>query len=314
MGVGRREMKRLILFLVIATLQPGCAQKTEQERLDKQMSKWRYRGYRLASDKAAGAVVAECNRRMIAQTDVTAVHAVLSVIWLAQQGYEYGYLEASIVSQQEGKEARVMALALQTVALFGMEYRQLSDARYEELKRLLAAASNKTPEQIQMEHKLFLTCLVLVSLHHGDPNLAKFAADALGTTSDLDYLEPLVGAIAEAKAGHLFKARKELSELASSDQFQDHTRVLIREASAVAEQAEDPEQLLADLLERLPALLAERGVADIFAEEKRAGLFEKIKEIPTALLGKDAAQQVVSTPTSEQAADGSLLMVMPPLE
>jgi hypothetical protein len=300
-NVGREDMKRPLLFLIAAILLSGCAQKTEEERLAKRMSKWRYRTYRLASEKATGAAIAECKRRTGEETDASAVHAVLSVLWFTQQRYELCYLEADLLSEQENEDARVMALALQTVALFGMEFQQLSDARYEELKMLLAATSKKTPEEIQMEHKVFLTCLILVSLHHGDPDLARFSADALGATSQLDYLEPLVGAIVEAKKGHLLKARKELTELVQSDRFQEHTRALIEEASALAEQAEDPEQFLADLLEKLPALLAERVLEDIFAEEKRAGLLQQIKQIPETLMGKEDTQQTDGEATSETA-------------
>ena len=269
----------------------GCARKTEEERLAKHMSAWRYRGYRVVSEKTTKAMVAQYNRSANPPIDSTAVHMILSVVWFAQEKYEYCYLEAGILDRLKDDEIQGMALAMQTISLFGMEFPQLSDAKYEELKTSLAATGDKTPEEIQMEHKMFLTSLILVSLYHGDPDLAKFGANALGATSQLDYLGPLVGILVEAKKGHFGQVRKDLAELRKSDKFQEHTRVMLEELSALAEKADDPEQFLADVLERVPMVLAERVLDDIFAEEKMAGLLEQVRSIPETITGKDDTQQ-----------------------
>lgn len=290
--LGRKmKIKKVCLLVVAVVFLTGCAQRTEEERLAKRMTSLRYRGYRLASEKTTDAIIAQYNRTATAPISSTVVHMVLSVVWFAQEQYEYCYLEADILDRLKEGKSQSMALAMQTIALFGMEFPQLSDAKYEVLKTSLAAADNRTPEQIQMEHKLFLTSLILVSLYHGDPDLAKFGANALGATSQLDYLDPLVGILVEAKKGHFGEVRKELSELRKSDKFQEHTRVMFQELSALAEKADDPGKFIADALERIPAVLATGVLDDIFAEEKMAGLLDQVRSIPEAITGKKDTQQ-----------------------
>jgi hypothetical protein len=244
------------------------------------MSKWRYRTYRFASEKATNAIVDEYNERTDEPTDAASVHATLSALCLTQEHYGCCYVEADMLSQYEGQHARAASLAFKTLALYGMDLPQLARDRYDELKALLAETSDMTPEEVQLRDKLFLTSLVLVALHQGDAELATRGAEALGATSQVDYLPPLVSAIAKAKEGDLLDTREELAELARSEKFRGHTRALLKEVSAIAEQADDSEQFLSEISERLPALLAERVINDIFAEEKRAALLEQIKQIP----------------------------------
>ncbi len=281
-------MKRLVLAFVAVALLVGCREKTEAERLAKWTEGLHCRTYRSLSEKAAAKIVDQHHQRHPdePQLDVSTTHAVVGLLWVMRRKYRYAYAEADLIAAGDNTDMANMSLALKTVALYGMKLPQLSAARYSELKTALAAAEGTTPEEVETDHKLLLIGLILVSVHHGDPELAQLGADALGATAQVDYLRPLVASIVEAKEGNLAEAAKNLEELRQSEQLREHALAVIREVADMAQQAKSGEEFLAAVRERLPMALAERLLDDLFTDEEKAAMLAEIRRIPEMILPK----------------------------
>jgi hypothetical protein len=282
-----RMILRFILLTAVGLVLCGCREKTEEEKLSKFKSSLHYKAYRLASESVVGRATSEYNKSANSQLDPAIAHSALSIFWFTQQKGKYCYIEAEFLENPDKEDMQLLKLSLQTLALYDMELKQLSRAHYESLKEKLSIQEGKTPEQVELEHKLLLASLIAASFLHYDPDTAEFAAQTLEATTQVDYLGPLVGAVMEAKKGNPISACQQLRDLAKSERFAEHVRTLMAEAAEVIERSDpaDKEQLTRDLIQAVGARLIQQVVDDIFTAEDKKVLLEHIQELPEKITG-----------------------------
>lgn len=294
-------MRNILLIVMVAISVFGCAKPTEEKRLVKFRDSMKYRTYRFASEKAVGVTVAEYNKRTSPSINVPLVHSILGLVWFLGEKSEYSFVEADIAASASTNELSVLALGLQSIALSKMKYPSLAKSRYDELKTCLATQQGIDTNKVEVEHKVMLLSLIAVSLHHGDPDLAKFGADALGVISELDYLPSLVGAVVEAKKGSPIKAVAQLRELNKSNRFSEHKKVILTEvADIIANSPND--KLEQDLTNRVLLQLVRRTLDDVFSAENQRILLEKTKALPELITGKTGAQPTSAGDVVKNAA------------
>ncbi len=283
---------RFILLTAVGLGLCGCREKTEQEKLSKFKSSLYYKAYQLASENLVRKATAEYNKSANSQLDTDIVHSALSIFWFTRQKGNYCYIEADFLENPEKEDIQLLKLSLQTLALYDMELKQLSRAHYESLKEKLSLQEGKTPEQVELEHKLLLSSLVVVGFLHYDPDMAEFAAQTLEATTQVDYLGPLVGAVMEAKKGNPITACQQLRDLAKSERFAEHVRTLMTEAAGVIERSDpaDKEQLTVDLIQTVGTRLIQQVVDDIFTAEDKKVLLEQIRELPEKITGSQGGK------------------------
>lgn len=283
-------MARTALWMTMAAvLLAGCARPTEEQRLAKFRGSMKYRTYRFASQKAVGVTVTEYNKRTKPAINDTLVHSTLGILWFLGERSEYSFIEADIAAAAATNDLRVLALGLQSIALSKMKCPRLARSRYDEIKTLLAAQQGTGTDKIETEHKAMLLGLIAVGLYHGDPDLARFGADALGAIGQLDYLPPLVAAVAEARKGSPLKAAAQLRELNKSGRFAEHKKALLDEMADIL--ANSPADTMGeDFTNRVLVQLVWRVLDDVFSEEHQRLLLEKTKTLPDLIKGKPSPQ------------------------
>ena len=283
-------MTRTVVLLMTALLLAGCAKQTEEQRLSKLRGSMKVKAYRLASENVTRLAIVSYKATSGEKVDASLIHATLGVIWFLADKSEYSFVEADVIGKPGTNDAQLVSLALKSIALSKMKYPDLSKAHYDELKNLMALRQNTDANSVEVEHKICLLCLIAVSLYHGDPDLAKFSADALGAASQLDYLPPLIGAVVEAKKGSPFKAVAQLRELNKSERFSEHKKVLMKEIADLIENCPDKEKLGEEVLNRVLATLVQRVLDDVFTADNQRLLLEKVKSLPGAITGKTLGQ------------------------
>jgi hypothetical protein len=275
--------------MMMAVTLIGCAKPTEEQRLAKFCGSMKYKTYRFASEKVVGITVAEYNQRTTPAINDALVHSTLGLVWFLGEKSEYSFVEADIATSTATNDLRILGLGLQSIALSKMKYPSLARSRYDKLKTTLAAQQGIDTNTVEVEHKVMLLSLIAVSLYHGDPDLAKFGADALGAISQLDYLPPLVGAVVEAKKGNPLKAVAQLRELNASDRFSEHKKVIFDEvADIIANTPSD--KIEQDVTNRVLLQLVRRVLDDVFSAENQRLFLEKTKALPQLITGKTGAQ------------------------
>jgi hypothetical protein len=256
--------------------------------------------YRFASEKAVGVAVAEYNKRNAPAVNADLVHATLGLVWFVAQKSEFSYLEAEMTAAATN-DLRVLSLGLQSIALSKMKCPRLSKSRYDELKVLQATQQGSDTNKVEVEHKVMLLGLIAVSLYHGDPDLAKFAADALGAISELDYMPPLVGAVVEARKGNPLKAAAQLRELNKSDRFSAHKKAILAEMADIL--AHSPsDKIEQDVMNRVLLQLVRRVLDDVFSAENQRLLLDKTKALPALITGKTEAEPASAGDAAAPAA------------
>ncbi len=269
----------------------GCAKPTEEQRLAKFRGSVKYKVYRLASEKVTRLAVAEYNKTTTRPISDRLVHATLGIIWFASEKSSYSFIEADIAGTGGTHDAGLVGLGLKSIALSKMKYPGLSKAHYDELKTLLASRQDTSANSIEIEHRLLLLSLIAVGLCHGDLDLARTGADALGAVSQLDYLPPLIGSVVEAKKGRPVAALAQLRELNKSERFSEHKKVLIAEVSDILANCPDREKLGDEVANRVVGQLVRRVLDDIFTAENMGVLLEKTEELARAVVGKAVGQE-----------------------
>jgi hypothetical protein len=283
-------MTRTVVLLMTVLVLAGCAKQTEEQRLSKLRGSMKVKAYRLASENVTRLALVGYSKTSGEKVDADLMHATLGVVWFLAEKNEYSLIEADVIGKAGTNDIKLVSLALQSIALSKMKYPGLSKSHYDELKNLMAIRQNSDANSVEVEHKICLLCLIAVSLYHGDPDLAKFSADALGAVSQLDYLPPLIGAVVEAKKGSPFKAVEQLRELNKSERFSEHKKVLMKEIADLIENCPDKEKLGEELMTRVLQKLVQRGIDDIFTADNQRLLLEKVKSLPGAITGKTLGQ------------------------
>lgn len=290
--------KVIIGFILIAVGLSGCREKTEEEKLADFKSSLNYKAYRLASDKITDSSVAIYNKSQPADrhTDARTVHGILSILWFLQQKEKYCYIEADFLENADNDEGRELILSLKTLALYKMGLKQLSREHYTALTELLAIEEGKTSAEIGLEHKLLLSSLIAVGFMHNDWSMAGWAAESLQVVTGVDYIVPLVGAMAEAKAGNPIKACNEFRKLASNERFAVHLReAMVKAADTIARsETDDREQLVQDVMQTVCVELVQQVLDDIFTADEKSALLDQIRKLPEKITagqdGKDPPQ------------------------
>jgi hypothetical protein len=276
----------------------GCAKPTEEQRLSKLRGSMKVKAYRLGSENVTRLALVGYSAKTSEKVDADLIHATLGVVWFLAEKNEYSFIEADIIGRPGTNDTQLVSLALKSIALSKMKYPGLSKAHYDELKTQMAIRRNTDANSIEVEHKVCLLCLIAVSLYHGDPDLAKFSADALGAASQLDYLPPLIGAVVEAKKGSPLKAVEQLREMNKSERFSEHKRVLMTEIADIIQNCPDKEKLGEELMNRVLQKLVQRGIDDVFTADNQRLLLEKVKSLPGAITGKTLGQMFANDMTN----------------
>jgi len=278
-------LKTLALCLIAFTL-AGCAKKTEEQRLAEFRDTLKYKAYHLASDKSVGLAVRGYNLQASHPAEEEVVHSTLGILWLISNNSNCAMIEADLLAASDDSSYRNTALGLQSVSLAKMEYPRLALEHYAQLKEALAAERSGDAGSIETKHKLLLLSLIAVSLNQGDPELAIFAAEALGASSQLDYLPPLISACVLAKQGHLLDAVAELRQVANSDVFAEHKKFLFSEVADMIASSPDRQTLGEDLTRRVLGTIVQRALDDIFTADNQRVLLRMTRELPNRLPGK----------------------------
>jgi hypothetical protein len=286
-------MRRIIL-LMMAVVLSGCAKPTEEQRLSKFRGSMKYKAYHFVSEKTTRLTVAEYNKRGAQPVADATIHSTIGLLWFLAEKSEFSFVEADIAGTVATNDVRILSLGLQSIALSKMKYPNLAKSYYDELKSVLATQQGIDTNRLEVEHKVMLLSLIAVSLYHGDPDLAKFGADALGAISQLDYLPPLVGAVVEAKKGSPLKAVAQLRDLNKSERFSEHKKALLTEAADIIANCPDKEKLGNELTNRVLLQLVRRVLDDIFTTENMSTLLEESKELANLITGAKTNQEQAS--------------------
>ena len=284
-------MNRVMFLFLLSFALSGCSDKREDERLEDFETSLRYKTYRLASEKTVKGVVEVYNEEAQEEVSVDDAHSILGLIWVVQGRSRLSYIEADILEGLGYPEDDDLLLALRSISLFGMDMPDLSKQYYERLKIKHAEASSKSLEEVELEHKLFLTAMIVVGFVHGNDEMSKFAAESLEAVSQLDYLSPLVGVIAESKEINVIETSKKLYELSKSDRFSEHSKAMIEDVADVIKENKNKELLTEEIVQTIVNRLGKRVIEDIFAEEKMNGLLDRMKEIPEKLSKEDTSDK-----------------------
>ncbi|MEN8127118.1 MAG: hypothetical protein ABFR90_04845 [Planctomycetota bacterium] len=304
---------RSVVLTLVGLLLVGCGTKTEEEELAEFKSSLRYKAYWLASDKAVDVAVAAYNQQVdpnSMQMDTEMAHSLLGVLWFMQQKGKFCYIEADVLDDVEGLEYPMLPRCLRILALYNMGLEQLSASQYQTLKEDLAAEEGTTPEEVELEHKLLLSALILVGLQQGDLGIAQFAAETLEATTQIDYLGPLVGAVAKAQGGHPIEACKELRELAQSERFRGHVRELMAEAADTIENADttDKGQITKEVVAAVGARLTKQIIDDIFTAEDQKTMLDTVRKLPEKITGgTDETASLTPEPKEDSGPEGVVI-------
>ncbi len=288
---------------MVGLLFAGCAKPTEEQRLAKFQGSLKVKAYRLASENATWIGAAGYEKASGEKVAPQLVHATLGIVWFLAGKNDYALIEADITGKGATDQQKLASLALQSLALSKMKYPGLSKAHYEQLKTAMALQKGQDANSIEVEHKVCLLSLMVVSLYQGDSEMAKFSADALGAITQLDYLPPLIGAIVEAKNGSPLKAVAQLRELNKSERFSAHKKELLAEIAALIENAPDKEKLGEELTERVLMKLAQRVLDDVFSADNQKLLLQKIQALPEVIMGKSESKVSSGGSTNQVPAE-----------
>jgi len=291
------------ILVLAAMIFAGCAKPTEEQRLAKFRGSLKVKAYRMASDNATWMAAAGYEKAAGDQVDPALVHATLGFVWFLAEKNDYALIEADLTGKGATNQLKLVSLALQSLALSKMKYPGLSKAHYEDLKVQMTAHQGKDANTIEVEHKVCLLSLMVVSLYQGDSEMAKFSSDALGAITQLDYLPPLVGALVEAKKGSSLKAVAQLRELNKSECFSAHKKEVLAEIADLIANVPDKEKLGDELMERVVVKLAQRVMDDVFSAENQKLLLEKVKSLPELITGKSTEKAPVAS--TNQVSAGS---------
>lgn len=279
-------MTRAILFAMTALMLAGCAKPTEEQRLSKFRGSMKYRTYRFASETVTAVAVAEYNKRGTEPVTAITVHSTLALLWFLAEKSEYSFIEADIAADSGTDNTKVLSRGLQSISLTRMKCPRLARACYDEVKASMVLQQNPGARTVELEHKMVLLSLIMVSLHHGDPDLARLGTDALVAITQLDYLPPLVGAVIEAKQGSPLKAAAHLRELNKNERFAEHKKALIAEVADILASSPDKETLGDELTRRVLCQLVQRLLDDIFTAEDKRALLDKTRTLPDRITGR----------------------------
>jgi hypothetical protein len=298
---------QVVGMLLVAMIFAGCAKPTEEQRLAKFRGTLKVKAYRLASDNATWLAVAGYEKATGEKVAPPLVHATLGIVWFLAGKSDYALIEADIAGKGATDQQKLASLALQSLALSKMKYPGLSKAHYEQLKTGMALQKGQDANIIEVEHKVCLLSLLVVSLYQGDSEMAKFSADALGTITQLDYLPPLIGAVVEAKKGSPLKAVEQLRELNKSERFSAHKKEVLAEIADLIANAPDKEKLGEELTERVLMKLGQRVLDDVFSADNQKLLLQKIQAIPDVIMRKSASQVSSGGSTNQVPAEAKAL-------
>jgi len=262
------------------------------------MNKLHCRAYRLASKATVTALATQYNNKVKPeeQMDPRLIHSILSIIWVSQRKYEFGWLEADMSEGTEEDGYYQMSLAMKTVSLFGLEYPGLSQVSYVKFKRAYAELYGRETEEVDLHFKVYMVMLIIYGIEMEVPDLAKFGADILGASAGVDYARPFVGFIAESRNGNYNEARKEYEELKNSEQLKQHFKITLEHAVLILSRLEKGQELSEDFPDMFVDLFVKRIMTDIFAGEHKEELFEKIRQMPEGLL--DKAKKLKQSPST----------------
>ena len=269
-------MKKSILLAIFALCFAGCTTMTEGRRLHSFQKSFHYKTYRFASEKAAKRTVAEYNKTVSVPLDLETAHALLGIVWFIADKSDYSFIEADLVKVTSTNENKILALGLQSIALTKMDCPGLARAYYKELKTSLSSLRKSHLNHGGVEHKMMLASLIAVSLYQDDLDLAKWSADTLGSSSQLDYLSPLLGAVVETKKGSPLKAMEQLQKLSQNDKFSEPKKKLFSESADIIKNCPEEELLGQELVDQLILQLVKGALDDVFSDENQQAFLKKI--------------------------------------
>ncbi len=295
-------MIKILFLLFTGLLFVGCTTTREEQYLSTFRKSFHYKTYRLASNKAIKRAVAEYNATVSEPIENEMAHALLGISWFLAERNDYSFIEADLVKAANTQESKMLALGLQSIALSKMKCPTLAGAYYKELKDSFSLHQKRVPEVVQAEHKMVLISLIAVSLYQDDLDFAKAAADAFGTSSQLDYLSPLLGAVIETKTGEPLKALEHLQVLSTSDTFSERTKKLFSESADMIKECPEEEQRGQALMDKLILQLVKGALDDVFSDENQRTFLKKITTFAAPLAKEWSALQPFSAELPEHPA------------
>jgi hypothetical protein len=269
-------MKKIILLAISALIFAGCTTINEGRRLHSFRKSFHYKTYRFGSEKAAKRAVAEYNKIGSVPLDRETAHALFGILWLIADKSDYSFIEADLVKATSTNENKILALGLQSIALSKMDCPGLARAHYNELKTSLSIQRLSNPNHVGVERQMMLISLIAVSLYQDDLDFAKRNADTLCTSSQLDYITPLLGAVIEAKKGNPLKAMEQLQKLSQNDKFSEPKKKLFSESADMIKDCPEEELLGQELVDRLILQLVKGALDDIFSDENQQAFLKNV--------------------------------------
>jgi hypothetical protein len=269
-------MKKTILLAVSALCFAGCTTMAERRRLHSFQKSFHNKAYRFASEKATKRTVAEYNKTVGGPIQRETAHALLGIVWFIADKSDYSFIEADLVKATSTNENKILALGLQSIALTKMDCPGLARAYYKDLKTSLSIQRISNPNHVGLEHKMMLISLIAVSLYQDDLDIAKWSADTLSTSSQLDYLSPLLGAVVETKKGNPLKAMEQLQKQSQNEKFSEPKRNLFSESAAMIKDCPEEELLGQELVDRLILQLVKGALDAVFSDENQQVFLKKI--------------------------------------
>jgi len=276
----RKSNNILILILCLSQFLVGCSEESEEDRLAKFRNSIKYKTYKFAIDNATKIFFKEYNKSNNAPIDEQFAHSTLGISHFLSGNSEWSFIEADTIEKYFDKKSKALSLGLKTVALSKMKYPKLSKAAYQELKALLPDLNLIGSNSIEMDHKILLFSLIIVGLYENEPSIAKSSADALGAISELDYLSPLVGVIAETKNGSPINAMEQLNELNKSEKFSEKKKMFFKEVKEVIASSEKKGVVGKELGALIEKHFITQVCDEIFNSEGKIELLKSLKELP----------------------------------
>ena len=123
---------------------------------------------------------------------------------------------------------------------------------------------------------MMLISLIAVSLYQDDLDLAKWSADTLGASSQLDYLSPLLGAIVETKKGNPINAMEQLQKLSQNDKFSEPKKRLFLESADMIKNCPEEELRGQELVDKLILQLVKGALDAVFSDENQQAFLKRI--------------------------------------
>ncbi len=269
-------MKKTIPLVISVLLFAGCATMAEKQRLNTFRKSFHYKTYRFASEKTTKRAVVEYNKTVSDPLDQDTAHGLLGIVWFIAKKSDYSFTEADLVKASSTNENKILALGLQSIALSKMDCPELARAHYNKLKTALSIQRNSDPNHVGVEHKMMLISLIAVSLYQDDLDLAKWSADTLGASSQLDYLSPLLGAIVETKKGNPINAMEQLQKLSQNDKFSEPKKRLFLESADMIKNCPEEELRGQELVDKFILQLVKGALDAVFSDENQQAFLKKI--------------------------------------